>query len=94
MGIFKSRSNKKFDYTPRYYNNDGDGSPYKMEQKFTKFRTTSGPSGGLKGKFKRAMSDFKNPDRAVNQRLVIITAILILIFLFIIDFDLSIFFKK
>ena len=40
MGILKPRKNKKFGYAPRYYNNDGAGSPFQMEHRFDKFRTT------------------------------------------------------
>ena len=93
MGIFKLRKNKKFDYTPRYYKHDGEGSPFEIKRKFDEYRTTSGSQGGLKTRFNSAMDDMKrNPSREVNRRVMIIVAVLILIFLFIIDFDLSIFF--
>ncbi|MBT8252427.1 MAG: riboflavin synthase subunit beta [Flavobacteriaceae bacterium] len=94
MGIFKLRKNKRFDYTPRYYKKEGDGSPFEIKRKFDEYRTTAGGQGGLKTRFNNAMDDLKgNPDRAVNRRVLFIVLILILIFLFIIDFDLSIFFR-
>ncbi|WP_027137042.1 hypothetical protein [Gaetbulibacter saemankumensis] len=94
MGLLKTRKNKKFNYTPRYYNNDGEGSPYEIKHKFDHFRKTVGPNTGLKTKFINALDDFKNnPDKEVNKRILIIVCVLILVFLFIIDFDLSIFFK-
>lgn len=91
MGIFKTRPNKKFNYTPRYY--EGEGNPYEIKHKFDDFRKTIGRTN-LKGKFSNAMDDYKSPDATVNRRIYLIVGILILIFLFIIEFDLSIFFPK
>lgn len=90
MGFLK-RTNKKFDYQPRYYK--GEGNPFKIEHKLDKFRTTTGKSKGFKGKFGDAIEDLKNPDQSVNKTLIIIISILVFIFLYIIDFDLSIFIK-
>jgi len=93
MGIFKLRKNKKFDYTPRYYKGNGEGSPFEIKRKYDEYRTTAGGQGGLKTRFNNAMDDYKgNRDSAVTRRVLFIMAILLLIFLFIIDFDLSIFF--
>lgn len=93
MGILKTRKNKKYSYSPRYYK--GEGSPFEIKHKFDEHRTTVGPTPGLKGKFNNALDDFKNnPDREANRRTLIIAAILLLVFLFIIGFDLSIFFSK
>lgn len=99
MGILQKftrfNKNKKFDYTPRYYENKGEGSPYKVEHKFDKFRSTVEAPRGLKGKFQNAMGDLKQRgDRNLKIRMLIILTLLILIFLYIIDFDLSIFFQK
>ncbi|GGD92576.1 riboflavin synthase subunit beta [Planktosalinus lacus] len=94
MGIFKTRSNKKFNYEPRYYKSDKEGSPYQMERKFDQFRKATGDTKGLKAKFTNAWDDYKNnSDKKTNKIIFIIAFILILIFLFIIDFDLSIFKK-
>jgi len=95
MGLLKIRKNKKFNYEPRYFKYDGEGSPYKIEHKFDKFRHTVGDNKGLKGHFRQGLNDLKSPfDRSVKIRIFIILAVLILIFLFIIDFDLSIFFSN
>jgi hypothetical protein len=94
MGFFSKRKNKNFDYNPRYYKKDGGGSPYKIEHKFDEFRKTANTTKGIKAKFNSAVEEFKTPqDKQVSKRLYIIMAILVLIFLYIIDFDLSIFFK-
>ncbi len=96
MGKFsKLRRNKKYSYSPRYYDDKGSGSPYKIEHKLDKFRSTVNTPRGLKGKFSSAMADLRSEgDRNSKTRFFIIVAILILIFLYIIDFDLSIFTQR
>ena len=95
MNIFGSRKNKKFNYTPRHFDDKGEGSPFEIKHKFDDYRKTVGNNSGLKTKFNNALDDLKeSPDRQVNRRILIIVSILILIFLYIIDFDLSIFFSK
>ena len=90
MGILKKRTNKKFDYKPRYYK--GEGNPYQIGHKFDEFRTTVGGSKGLKEKFQSAFEESENSEnRGFNKTILIIIAILVFIFLYIIDFDLSIF---
>ena len=107
MGIIK-RKNKKFDYQPRFYK--GDGNPYEIKHKFDEFRGSTGSSKGIKGKVTNAIGELKGqknsveygdevyeldtPERNTNKVVLYIIAILVLIFLFIIDFDLSIFTKK
>lgn len=104
MGIFK-RKNKKFEYKPRYYK--GDGNPYEMKHKFDEFRSTTGKNKNLKGKILSAVDDLKGDNTSIeyndevynlekqggNSKKIIISIILVLVlaFLFIIDFDLSIF---
>ncbi|HXJ97321.1 MAG TPA: hypothetical protein VNJ50_00615 [Gelidibacter sp.] len=92
MSIFKTRQNKKYNYTPRFYK--GEGSPFEIKHKFDEHRKTI-EKVGLKGKFINAWDDYKNtPDASANRRTLIIVAILVFIFLLIIGFDLSIFFPK
>lgn len=93
MGLIGKRKNKKYSYKPRHYEFEGDGSPFSMGHKFDQFRTTVGENKGLKGKFKTAWADLRqSSDKTANRRLLVIIAILVLLFLFIIDFDLSIFY--
>jgi len=92
MGILNSRQNKKFNYNPRFYQSDKEGSPFAMEQKFDKYRSTIGSNKGWKTKFGRVLEDLRSgSDRRANLRIFIIVAIFILLFLFFIDFDLTIF---
>jgi len=90
MGFLKKHTYKKFDYKPRYYS--GEGNPYKIGHKFDDFRTTVGSNKGLKEKFKSAFEESENSENiGFNKTILVIIAILVFIFLYIIDFDLSIF---
>jgi len=92
MGFLK-RKNKKFEYTPRFY--EGEGNPYKIEHKFDEFRNTVGANNGLKSKFTNAVEELKEPQSKNSVRIMlIIITILLFVFLYIIDFDLSIFSLK
>lgn len=95
MGIIPHKKNKRYNYKPQYFEKDGDGSPFEIKHKFDDFRKTVGAQGGIKSKFNSALDELeKAPDQTVNKRLYIIIAVLVLLFLFFIDFDLSIFFPK
>lgn len=95
MGILKTRQNKKFGYEPRYYKHDGEGSPYQIEHKFDKFRKTVGSSNGMKGNFKNAWEELRgSKSKSPNRIIFFVVALFLLIFLYIIDFDLSIFVQQ
>ncbi|WP_047546539.1 hypothetical protein [Psychroserpens sp. Hel_I_66] len=91
MGILNTRKNKRYSYQPRYYK--GEGSPFELKHKFDDYRVTVGSNKGLKTKLTNAVEDYKyNEDKSgANRRVMIIIGVLILVFLFVIDFDLSIF---
>lgn len=94
MGLIGKRKNKKYSYKPRHYEFDGENSPFSMGHKFDQFRSTVGDNQSLKGKFKSAWGEFRaTSDKNTRVRLFIIVAALVLVFLFIIDFDLSIFYQ-
>jgi len=94
MGLLKPRKNKKFGYEPRYFDDNGEGNPFQISHKFDKFRSTVENKSGLKAKISSAWNEFRtSSERNSNKRVLIIMAILVLIFLFIIEFDLSIFFN-
>lgn len=88
MGIVK-RTHKKFDYKPRYYK--GEGNPFEIKHKFDHFRTTTGKKN-LKEKFTNAVGELRSSESKGTNKIILTTvAILVFIFLYIIDFDLSIF---
>ena len=92
MGILSNRKNKKFEYVPRYYDDKGEGNPFKLKRKFDKYRSTVDTPSGLKGKFKAAWGELKESRNKKSDRTVLFLIILlVLLFLYIIDFDLSVF---
>ncbi|MDG1573246.1 riboflavin synthase subunit beta [Robiginitalea sp. M366] len=96
MGRFsRLRKNKKYGYTPRYYDDKGEGSPFKMEQRLDRFRSTGGVQGGIKSRLNRALRDSRQEgDPNYKLRFLLVLAILLLVVLYLLDFDLSIFFPE
>lgn len=91
MGIVK-RKNKKYDYKPRYYTSDKEGSPFKMGNRFDEYRSTIGSTGGFKKRFNTAWDDLQDSKgKGVNKTILFVILILVFLFLWVIDFDLSIF---
>lgn len=92
VGSFlKSKKNIRYNYTPRYYKGKDIGNIYDFGSKFDKYRqTTNDIDFGSHWKEARINSRTRG-NREINKRMLVIIAILVLFFLWIIDFDLSIF---
>ena len=90
MGLFKLKKNKKFNYKPRFYK--GVGNPFELKHKFENERTTV-EKNNLKKTFKIALNDLKSYDIKSLRIIIIVSFLLSLLFLFIIEFDLTIFIK-
>jgi hypothetical protein len=91
MGLLSRRKNKRFEYEPRYHKMEEGERPFEIKHKFDEYRTTVGKPN-LRSNFDNAMNDYKQgSDAATKKRLYIIIGILILAFLWLIEFDLSIF---
>lgn len=88
---FKRRHNKRYNYTPRYYKGKEDDHPFEFDSKFHKYQEMSNIID-FGAQWKEDRSNSRNrKNRSINRRLVFIALILVLICLWIIDFDLSIF---
>ena len=88
---FKLSKNQRYNYTPRYYKGKSEGNIYEFDSKFKKYKdTTNQIDFGSQWAEARKQSRTRG-NRSFNGRVLLIAAILILIFLYIIDFDLSIF---
>ena len=84
---FNSKNNKVYNYSARFAK-----TKFKIKPKFDEFRTTLGSTSGIKNKMTKAVNDYNNQtEKSVKIRLFVIISILILIFLYFIDFDLKIF---
>jgi len=89
--VFKLRKNKRFNYTPRYYDGKETGNVYEIESRFVKQRESIN-TNDFGAHWKEARKANRNRgNREVSIRLLVIIAVLLLIFLYFIDFDLSIF---
>lgn len=88
---FKLPKNTRYNYTPRYYKGKDVGNIYDFGSKFEKYRDTPNQVdfGAHWSEDRKASRNRKN--REINRTVIFIALILVLIFLWIIDFDLSIF---
>ena len=88
MGLFKLKKNKRFNYEPRFYK--GITNPFEIKHKFDEQRVTIEKTN-LKKTLKTALNDLKKRDQKSTNIIFVIAVVLSFIFLWIIDFDLSIF---
>jgi len=91
--IKKLKSNNRFNYTPRYYKGKADAEEHKHPTKFDAYADTYN-TNDFSGQWKNARVAQRNRNNVdFNKTIVIIVILLVLGFLYIIDFDLSIFSK-
>lgn len=88
MGLFKLKKNKRFNYEPRFYK--GSANPFEIKHKFDEYRVTIEKTN-LKTTLKTALNDLKKKDQKSTNIIFVIAVVLSFIFLWIIDFDLTIF---
>lgn len=88
---FKLQKNNKFHYTPRYYKGSKEENIYSLKSKFSK-EDKSLNYNDYRGQWSEARKDYRvRSNYKISFRLLTIIAVLVFIFLYIIDFDLSIF---
>lgn len=91
INVYKQRKNNRYNYTPRYYKGKDIGNIYEFGSKFQKYKDATN-SIDFGSHWSQARNDSRHRgNREINNRMLIIIGILVLIFLWIIDFDLSIF---
>lgn len=91
ISLFKLKKNRRFNYTPRYYDGKELGNPYDFDSKFSKYRDTYSQNDfGQQWQDARLKMRTRS-NRGISIRLIIIVLILVLAFLYVIDFDLSLF---
>ena len=89
--LFKLNKNRRYNYTPRYYKGKELDNPYDFDSTFSKYRETYNANDYGK-KWQDARARVRNrKNRSFSPLLLMIIGLLCLIFLYIIDFDLSIF---
>lgn len=91
INFYKARKNQRFNYTPRYYKGKDLGNIYSFDSKFQKYKDATNAID-FGSQWSEARNNSRNRgNREINTRVLVIAGILVLIFLWIIDFDLSIF---
>lgn len=92
--LFKLPKNKSFNYTPRHYEGKDTGNPFDFDSVFYKNRDTVNYND-YRSHWKQAREESRHRgNREVNFRLITIFLVLFLLFLIVIEFDLSIFRKR
>ncbi|MFD2824276.1 hypothetical protein ACFS5M_11395 [Lacinutrix iliipiscaria] len=86
--------NKRFNYTPRFYKGKEEVDTSKYPTKFDAY-SDSYNKNDFSGQWHENRISYRNRSNVgFNKTIYILIAVFVLIFLFIIDFDLSIFFSK
>ena len=94
LRTFKVIKNRRFNYTPRYYEGKDIGNVYDFGSKIEKYRETTN-ANDLGAHWRRARADHRNrKNGGGSKRLYIIIAILLLLTLAYFDFNLTIFFPN
>lgn len=89
--LFKLQKNKQFNYTPRYYEGKSVENPFDFDSTIRRDRELMSYND-FRGQWREARDASRNrKNKSFNTRVVVIALILLLVFLYIIDFDLSIF---
>ena len=88
--LFQLQKNKRFNYTPRYYEGKEQGNAFEMGSRIRKDREMV--TNHFTEEWRAIRSESRNRKNAgVNKTFLIIFAISLLITLYFLDFDLSIF---
>ena len=94
VNLFKLEKNKRFNYNPRYYKEKSIENIYDFDSVYSKRRSSNNQSD-ISSHWKEARLIHRNSsNRDFSKSIIGIALVLFLIFLFIIDFDLSIFFNE
>ena len=93
VNLFKLEKNKRFSYNPRYYKEKAIQNIYAFDSAFIKNRNFTS-SVDISSQWKVARLSYRNrSNRNFSTTIIVIALDLVLIFLFVSDFDLSIFSK-
>ena len=89
--LFKLRKNRRYNYTPRYYQGKEEGNLYEFDSKFSKYRDTFNRNDfGQQWKEARLQMHTRK-NRSVSLRLLFIICALLFLSFYILDFDLTLF---
>jgi len=89
--IKRLKTNKRFNYTPRYYQGKENADPSQFNTKLDMYYETYNKND-FSNQWRQERLDKRNRGNfELNKTVLIIVAVLVFLFLWLIDFDLSIF---
>ena len=91
ISLFKLKKNRRYNYTPRFYNGKEGGNLYDFDSKFSKYRDTYNQNDFGQHWQHARLKMRSSSNKEISIRLVIIILILVLAFLYVIDFEISLF---
>lgn len=94
FGLPKKQTSRRFNYTPRYYQGKTEGNRYDFDGTIAKYRDISN-ANDFGSQWAEARKQGRNRrNGGASKRLFGIVIILVIIFLYLIEFDLTIFTSK
>ena len=91
---FKKKKNRRFNYTPRYYSGKSIGNIYDFDSKFYKYRETFNANDYRESWDNERLKMRTRKNNRISIRLILIILLLTFISLYILGFDISIFYNK
>jgi hypothetical protein len=93
INFFKQRQNRRYNYTPRYFKGKKDENLYDFDSPFSKYRDIPN-ANDFGAHWREARSQSRNRgNKGFSKLFLFILTILVLLALYVLDFDLSIFKK-
>lgn len=89
--IKRLKTNKRFNYTPRYYQGKEDADPSQFNTKMDMYYETYNKNDFSNQWREERLQKRNRGNFEFNTTIMIIVAVLVFLFLWLIDFDLSIF---
>jgi len=94
LNPFKKRKNRRYNYTPRYYKGKVVKNIYDFDSKFFTYREVFN-TNDFKEKWESERLKMRTKkNHFISRRLILIILLLIFISLYILDFDIDVFYSK
>ncbi len=93
INFFRLSKNRKFNYTPRYYQGKKDHNIYDFGSRIARSREIFNDNDYRNQWASQRLRSRNRKNRAVSRTLILIILVLVFLFLYIIDFEYTIFFN-
>ncbi len=91
ISLLKLKKNRRYNYTPRYFSGKEWNNLYEFDSKFSKYRENYNQNDYGQQWQEARLKMRSRSNLGVSSRLIFIIVMLVLVFFYVIDFDLSIF---